>query len=255
MFQNPFEIMARRGVPPEDAMALLGAVRTARALAEAGWGAFVPSSDLHANGGTFIELMGVFSPLAKAGLRLPDGRFLRFGEVRDLPIKDCEIGFMTAAQEMGVPDLPEPTEEDAARLRDLLRGPNHMRWENLRVLAPTHDPAEAMAWAEVLVDKAGVVRELGGFRKEEGQVPQDLDIDNLGGNCPVQAEGTVSGHPFYYRARGSRQSFSTDDGFAWTEPVIGGRYDAGWIAPADAREFIRRASLAYARWAAMKAAT
>ena len=44
-----------------------------------------------------------------------------------------------------------------------------------------------------------------------GCIPADLvwkmlKIDMLGGNCPVQAEGTIDGRPFYFRARG--QSWS-----------------------------------------------
>ena len=33
-------------------------------------------------------------------------------------------------------------------------------------------------------------------------------IDSFGGNCPVQAEGTIDGKPFYFRARGSSWSMS-----------------------------------------------
>lgn len=33
-----------------------------------------------------------------------------------------------------------------------------------------------------------------------------LHIEWLGGNCPVQSEGTVDGKPFYFRARGEHWS-------------------------------------------------
>ncbi len=33
------------------------------------------------------------------------------------------------------------------------------------------------------------------------QLPDGLVIDWCGGACPTQAEGTIDGHPFYFRAR------------------------------------------------------
>lgn len=79
---------------------------------------------------------------------------------------------------------------------------------------------------------------------------QDIVIDWLGGNCPVQAEGTICGESFYFRARGDRISigiggdpvaapeFSLEEHFgAWP--------DAGWIDEVQAREFIEKAALAY----------
>lgn len=35
-----------------------------------------------------------------------------------------------------------------------------------------------------------------------------LKIDLLGGNCPVQSEGTINGEEFYFRARGNSWRFS-----------------------------------------------
>jgi len=32
----------------------------------------------------------------------------------------------------------------------------------------------------------------------------ELIIDYIGGMCPVQAEGTIDGTPFYFRARGAK---------------------------------------------------
>lgn len=70
-----------------------------------------------------------------------------------------------------------------------------------------------------------------------------IHIDELGGQCPVQAEGFVDGEPFYFRSRGC----------AWTmgiggEPVgapaweYGEPYgewpDAGFITLDEARGFI-----------------
>lgn len=62
----------------------------------------------------------------------------------------------------------------------------------------------------------------------------NLKIGTLGGNCPVQAEGTVDGHEFYFRARGSYWSMSIggDDvvgkpAWYYEEPYGSGPYDAG----------------------------
>ena len=39
----------------------------------------------------------------------------------------------------------------------------------------------------------------------------ELQIEHIGGYCPVQAEGTVNGSPFYFRARGKRWSMNIGD--------------------------------------------
>jgi hypothetical protein len=36
----------------------------------------------------------------------------------------------------------------------------------------------------------------------------DIVIDSIGGYCPAQAEGTVNGIPFYFRARGGTWTLS-----------------------------------------------
>jgi len=79
----------------------------------------------------------------------------------------------------------------------------------------------------------------------------ELVITLLGGQCPVQAEGTIDGIPFYFRARGARWSFSvgpfsnrTPD---WVhEEDFGTGFDAGWMTPEEAVEAIERAGRAYA---------
>lgn len=68
-------------------------------------------------------------------------------------------------------------------------------------------------------------------------------INWLGGNCPVQAEGTFDGVPFYFRARGA--SVTCDVGeWTWIGPVYEWP-DAGWISEDTARAFIDEA---YRRW-------
>ena len=79
-----------------------------------------------------------------------------------------------------------------------------------------------------------------------------LVIDCLGGNCPVQAEGTLDGLPFYFRARGSRWSMSVggDDVVlapTWyhEEPYGEGPFDAGWMDREEALAFIHKAADLY----------
>ena len=84
----------------------------------------------------------------------------------------------------------------------------------------------------------------------------NLVITTLGGNCPVQAEGTVDGAPFYFRARwgswrlaigencvGAKRS---EDGIWVRKREYGdGRYDAGWMSEDEARAFLFEAAAAY----------
>lgn len=82
-------------------------------------------------------------------------------------------------------------------------------------------------------------------------MPQ-IEIDWLGGNCPVQAEGTVDGEPFYFRARGEHWSMGIGGepvGYpAWKikENYPGDQFAAGWMAEDEARTFIEKAAAAWA---------
>lgn len=79
-----------------------------------------------------------------------------------------------------------------------------------------------------------------------------LYIEYLGGNCPVQAEGTVNGKRFYFRARGTHWSM----GIGGDEPVGepewirqekwgDGPFAAGWMPEEEARRIIERCAAAY----------
>jgi hypothetical protein len=78
----------------------------------------------------------------------------------------------------------------------------------------------------------------------------DVMISHIGGNCPVQAEGTIDGYGFYFRARGTTWSVEIYDGGKepWTtvqkysEPTQ--PYAAGWMTEDEAKGFIEKA----ARW-------
>lgn len=79
----------------------------------------------------------------------------------------------------------------------------------------------------------------------------DVQIDELFGNCPVQAYGTVAGRPFYFRARGDRWTFGVGDGgcaepggeVAWSHEEEW--VDAGWMNEAQARACIEKAAGLY----------
>lgn len=78
----------------------------------------------------------------------------------------------------------------------------------------------------------------------------DLRIDNIGGNCPVQAEGTINGEPFYFRARGRHWSFSVgqdpigEPHWKHREEYLpgAGPFAAGWMTTDEARAFIDKAA-------------
>lgn len=77
----------------------------------------------------------------------------------------------------------------------------------------------------------------------------EVVITLIGGNCPVQAEGTIAGEPFYFRARGQRWSIEIGggfvlggEGFYYEEPYGDGPFDAGWMPVDEARGFIAKAA-------------
>jgi len=88
----------------------------------------------------------------------------------------------------------------------------------------------------------------------------NIDIEWLGGNCPVQAVGTVEGLDFYFRARGSNWSIEIGK-LPWMKTLVtsetnlsenqdnvyfdyvesyGKWPDAGWIDENEALFLIRR---------------
>jgi hypothetical protein len=91
---------------------------------------------------------------------------------------------------------------------------------------------------------------------EEG--PVSIIIEEIGGNCPVQAEGTIDGRRFYFRARGEHWSLTIhptategysswpDDG-TWyhQEAYGGGPFAAGWMEIEEAKAFIERGAALY----------
>lgn len=73
-------------------------------------------------------------------------------------------------------------------------------------------------------------------------------ITMIGGNCPVQAEGTIDDEPFYFRARGSHWSIGIGG-----EPIGApdwfrkraygdAPYAAGWMELDEARALIFEAA-------------
>lgn len=79
-------------------------------------------------------------------------------------------------------------------------------------------------------------------------------IDSIGGQCPVEAEGTIDGEHFYFRSRGERWSLGVG-GEIYGDPIwqyseaYGTWPDAGWITEDQARQFIAQAA---AKWRASR---
>lgn len=91
---------------------------------------------------------------------------------------------------------------------------------------------------------------------DEQQAPV-VEISNIGGNCPVQAEGTIDGWPFYFRARGEHWSLEVaEPGFeacgeaVWRheEEYGGPQFAAGWMEQDEARGFIAKAAPLFVAW-------
>ena len=77
----------------------------------------------------------------------------------------------------------------------------------------------------------------------------EVIITKLYGFCPVQAEGTINGEEFYFRARGQRWSIGiggkvvSDPNWYYEEPYGEVMFDAGWMPEEEARAFIEKAAL------------
>jgi hypothetical protein len=83
-----------------------------------------------------------------------------------------------------------------------------------------------------------------------------IEIDWLGGNCPVQAEGRIDGEEFYFRARGARWSLRIGGPdvvcapkWLYEEDYGDGPFDAGWMSEGEARDFIEKGAKLYAEQA------
>lgn len=78
-----------------------------------------------------------------------------------------------------------------------------------------------------------------------------ITIEQIGGNCPVQAEGRIGSEPFYFRARGQRWSIGIggdvvgNPDWYYEEEYPGGQFTAGWMTEAEARSFIGQATDRY----------
>jgi hypothetical protein len=88
------------------------------------------------------------------------------------------------------------------------------------------------------------------YKPKSQELP--LVIDQIGGNCPVQAEGTILGKPFYFRARGEHWTL----GIGGSDPMIAPewqrrerwgnkQFEAGWMLESDALAIIRQCATQY----------
>jgi hypothetical protein len=80
-----------------------------------------------------------------------------------------------------------------------------------------------------------------------------VKLDTIGGNCPVQAEGSIDGKRFYFRARGASWQFVVaetdaeifDKPLFTTEADYGPWPEAGWMPQHEAVHFIVVSSATY----------
>lgn len=87
---------------------------------------------------------------------------------------------------------------------------------------------------------------------QPSSLPEWCGLDAIGGKCPVQAEGTLAGAFWYFRARGSAWSITVhvDRGLSYYysgetplyhyEEAYGKKFEAGYMPIAEAEAFILR---------------
>jgi hypothetical protein len=78
----------------------------------------------------------------------------------------------------------------------------------------------------------------------------NIIIDYLNGNCPVQAEGTINGKPFYFRARGESWRLGIGG-----DPIVNPEWEhlewfgvwpeAGWMEEEVALQLLHKAADRY----------
>lgn len=87
-------------------------------------------------------------------------------------------------------------------------------------------------------------------------LPVDIEYEWCGGNCPVQAEGTINGYSFYFRARGDGWGLEVGapknhpgwydmpgcDAWYYEEDYFGPERDAGWMGEDEAKVFVEKAA-------------
>jgi hypothetical protein len=79
----------------------------------------------------------------------------------------------------------------------------------------------------------------------------NVNIEELGGYCPVQGHGTVDGKEFYFRARGNSWTMGIGGDVVgnpdWSirQPYGTGDFDAGYMDMDEARAFIHQAAGQY----------
>lgn len=224
---DPYEALVRRHISPETADRLLAGLRLAQILRQnPDQGAVIPFSEM-------------------SGTDLLSG-LMPFRSLVEIEKLDGEFVLRRTASGCEVEDLAEANDEDRERLKDfgseffVLNGyvPNI---KDFLVMAPSADPAEALAWCQ-----AAINFDLDDLSSERA-LPV-IDEIEIGGKCPVQADLTAFGTPFYYRSRGEHQTLEVRDGdLVMKERVPGGEFAAGWVEQKDSLSFIRRALASYSR--------
>lgn len=80
-----------------------------------------------------------------------------------------------------------------------------------------------------------------------------IHIESIGGECPVQAEGTIYRHPFYFRARGDQWSIGVG-GDPVSSPIWDRREpwglwpEAGYMPHDVVEDYIHESAAMFRRW-------
>lgn len=76
----------------------------------------------------------------------------------------------------------------------------------------------------------------------------EIKLHSIGGNCPVQAEGTIDGYEFYFRARGEKWSMAIGGAdiiaapdWYYEEPYGDMPFAAGWMTEVEALRYVAQA--------------
>lgn len=84
------------------------------------------------------------------------------------------------------------------------------------------------------------------------QAEDAIEIEFIGGRCPVQSEGRIGGQPFYFRARWQHWYIGIGGSDPWDspqwfheEPYGNGAHDAGYMTVDEARALIVREARRY----------
>ncbi len=110
----------------------------------------------------------------------------------------------------------------------------------------------AIEQGQIVLDTEGYITPVSATKSsaDAPRVPVDgVDLDWIGGKCPVQAEGNIDGQPLYFRSRGDEWEFWVGTPYSSDAFTIDGNYgawpEAGYMPEDIALHLIAAGCLAY----------